>query len=234
MVLMKFPGGLLAISLVCLTIIPLNAHPQPVETDATIPYGPANPGWVIAYRFLEEEYHRHNHGMQSHAERAGCLDAAFQAALMIAEDPWASRPFIHADEPFLLLVAQAAAESGGNPRAVSPNGRDMGWGQINVSMLQALKVDDPFDVRENAAGQARHMRALLANLERKWGMTKTHEEIICLGLAAYNASSRAVKDGRLPGNRTTRAYVQRVMRYYERLRSDLYVPRMVQIRLPVG
>ncbi|NLG83280.1 MAG: lytic transglycosylase domain-containing protein [Firmicutes bacterium] len=63
-------------------------------------------------------------------------------------------------------------------------------------MLATLKVKDPFDVAENAAGQARHLRALLANLRQRWAKEKSPEEIIRLALVAYNASSRAVRDGR--------------------------------------
>lgn len=179
--------------------------------------------WLVAYKHIDR-LHRRAGIRQDPAERAACLSAVLRASAIIAADPRAAGLFREQEEIFLLLVAQAIVESGANPRAVSPQS-DLGWAQINRSMLSALGVSDPFDVAQNTAGQARHMRALLANLNRRWNGSRSAEEIVGLSLAAYNASSRAVKNGRIPPGRVT-AYVRRVMKTYALLRRELIVARM--------
>ncbi len=174
--------------------------------------------WTAADRGIEE-IHRQSGVIQAPAERAACLQAVMNASRIIATDPGTAALFAGREEIFLLLIAQGIAESGADPRAVSPQG-DLGWGQINFTMLAVLRVHDPFDVAENAAGQARHMRALLKNLGARWHATKSAEEIVRLALAAYNASSRAVRNGKVPPGGRVEAYVEKVMRIYTALRAE--------------
>lgn len=77
-----------------------------------------------------------------------------------------------------------------------------------------------------AAGQARHMRALLKNLGARWHATKSAEEIVRLALAAYNASSRAVRNGKVPPGGSVEAYVEKVMRIYAALRAEFVAAKM--------
>lgn len=175
------------------------------------------PAWEAAHRFLAA----HSPYLADPKERIRCLEAVLRASSIIAREASAAGLFAGREEIFLLLVAQGMAESHGNPRAVSPQG-DLGWAQINRSMLRVLGVEDPFDVAQNAAGQARHLRALLVNLRRRWGRERDSEEIIRLALAAYNASSRVVRDGRLPSDGPIAAYVRRVMENYDLLRRDAW------------
>ncbi|MGQ9778974.1 MAG: lytic transglycosylase domain-containing protein [Bacillota bacterium] len=181
----------------------------------TADYRDLSPAWQAAYRFLAAR----SPYLRRHEERLRCLAAVWAASSIIIQDPAAADLFAGREEVFLLLVAQGMAESNGNPKAISPQG-DLGWAQINRSMLRVLAVEDPFDVAENAAGQARHLRALLGNLGRRWKKEKSPAEIVRLALAAYNASSRAVQDGRVPAEGPVAAYVNRVMENYTFLKKE--------------
>jgi soluble lytic murein transglycosylase len=70
-------------------------------------------------------------------------------------------------------------------------------------------VNDAFDSIQNIRGGAKQLRRLL-NL---------YQGDLPLALAAYNAGVRRVKDHKVPRIRETRAYVRKVLRYYEVFRS---------------
>lgn len=173
--------------------------------------------FAAAYDYIAS-LHRRVGVRQEPEERLACLRAALKASAIVAGEPGAAALFNDREEIFLLLVAQAIAESCADPRAVSPQG-DLGWAQINHTMLAVLRVEDPFDVVQNTAGQARHMRALLMNHGKMWRGAKPEEEIVRLAVAAYNAGSRYVRSGDIPPGRV-RAYANRVMRIYNALREE--------------
>ena len=189
-----------------------------------------NPAWITADNFLTNIYQWHNEGRQSAEERTTCLHAAWEASRIVTADKNAARIFLDPAESFLLLVAQAAAESGGNPRAISKDGRDFGWAQINIRMLHILQVKDPFDVCQNAAGQARLMRDLLDNLITRWGEEKPRSELIRLALGAYNAGGRTVVNGHVPA--AARAYVARAYGYFQRLRDGMGLGKLALLEHP--
>ncbi|MEW5762278.1 MAG: lytic transglycosylase domain-containing protein [Bacillota bacterium] len=100
-----------------------------------------------------------------------------------------------------LVEAVARAESGLNPRAVSPAGA-LGLMQLIPGTARALGVADPFDPVQNVEAGARYLRQLL---DRFGGDLR-------LALAAYNAGPGTVERYRgVPPYAETRAYVEKVL-----------------------
>ena len=103
-----------------------------------------------------------------------------------------------------LVEAVMRAESGGNPRAVSPKGA-AGLMQLMPARAVALGVVDVFDPIENLVGGIRHLRDLL------W----RYQGNLSLALAAYNAGEGAVEAyGGVPPYPETRQYVRKVLALY--------------------
>jgi soluble lytic murein transglycosylase-like protein len=102
--------------------------------------------------------------------------------------------------PPALVHAVAKAESGYNPKAVSPKGA-IGLMQLMPGTAAELKAD-PNDPEQNADAGARYLRELLLKYD-----SSAHR-----ALAAYNAGPGAVdKYKGVPPYRETREYVDRVM-----------------------
>jgi hypothetical protein len=100
----------------------------------------------------------------------------------------------------VLLAALLEAESGFDPRAVSPAGAE-GIAQFMPSTAAGMGVRDPFDPGQAIPGAAR----LIASGIREFGS-------VPLALAAYNAGGGAVhRYGGIPPYPETRAYVARIM-----------------------
>jgi soluble lytic murein transglycosylase-like protein len=98
-----------------------------------------------------------------------------------------------------LLESLVRAESGGDPRAVSPKGA-MGLTQLMPATARELGVTNPFDPAQNIDGGARYLRAML---DRFGDLRRA--------LAAYNFGPERVERGeRWP--RETRNYVKTVLR----------------------
>lgn len=113
------------------------------------------------------------------------------------------------DVPFPLIKAVVKAESDFDPRAVSEKGAK-GLMQIMPSNFEALKIQDPFDPRENIMGGALHLRRLL---DRFNGSVR-------LALAAYNAGVESVERFKgIPPIPETEDYVRRVMEFYRMFRD---------------
>lgn len=99
-----------------------------------------------------------------------------------------------------LLRAVLQAESGGDPRTVSPKGA-IGLMQLMPATAKAMGVEDPFDPAQNLEGGARYLRFLL----------DTFGELE-LALAAYNAGPGAIRRyGGIPPYPETQHYVRRVL-----------------------
>jgi hypothetical protein len=99
-----------------------------------------------------------------------------------------------------LLAAQLMAESGFNPRAVSPAGA-LGIAQFMPGTAASYGLRDPFDPVAAIDAQAH----LMSDLLRQFGS-------VPLALAAYNAGSGAVGGCRcIPPYPETRAYVARIL-----------------------
>lgn len=103
--------------------------------------------------------------------------------------------------PEELAIAQIGAESGFNPRAVSPAGAQ-GIAQFMPGTARAVGLRNPFDPQASLEAYGRHMRTLYKNFGR-WD----------LALAAYNAGGGAVQKhgNRVPPYAETQAYVKKIL-----------------------
>ncbi len=100
----------------------------------------------------------------------------------------------------VLLERVVAAESGGDPTAVSAKGA-MGLMQLMPSTARELGVTNPFDPVENLVAGALYLRRQYDRFG-SWP----------LALAAYNAGPAAVEAaGGIPPYRETQAYVATVL-----------------------
>ncbi|MHB9130796.1 MAG: lytic transglycosylase domain-containing protein [Armatimonadota bacterium] len=100
-----------------------------------------------------------------------------------------------------LLHAIIQAESGFNPRAVSPRGA-LGLMQLMPDTASSLGVTDPFNAQQNIEAGARYFRQALDKFD---GDER-------LALAAYNAGPGAVQRYHgIPPYQETQRYVTRVM-----------------------
>ena len=103
-----------------------------------------------------------------------------------------------------LLFSVIAAESNFDPRAVSRKGAQ-GLMQLMPATARELNVSNAFDAAQNIDGGAQYLRAML----ERFGYD------LKLALAAYNAGPEKVEKHRgVPPITETRAYLERVMRYY--------------------
>lgn len=105
-----------------------------------------------------------------------------------------------------LLASVVHAESGGNPRAVSPAGA-RGLMQLMPVTAATLGVQNSFQPQQNVGGGSAYLDALLTHYSGN----------LALALAAYNAGPEAVdRYHGIPPYPETRAYVARVIHEFNR------------------
>jgi Transglycosylase SLT domain len=110
----------------------------------------------------------------------------------------------HLDPDFINSVIHA--ESGFNPRALSPKGAQ-GLMQLMPGTASKLGVSNAFDPRANVEGGTRYLSELL----------QRYNFDVIKALAAYNAGPQRVQQyGGVPPYNETRAYVARIVREYNR------------------
>jgi hypothetical protein len=106
--------------------------------------------------------------------------------------------------PVKLVSAVIRAESGFNPRAVSPKGAQ-GLMQLMPKTASMLGVRNSFDPGQNIDGGVRHLRAMIDRFPHS----------LTLAIAAYNAGERPVAQyGAIPPYPETQDYVAKVLRFY--------------------
>lgn len=111
-----------------------------------------------------------------------------------------------------LLHAVVAVESGFNPKAKSPKGAT-GLMQLMPDTAKRYGVKNLLNPADNVRAGARYLRDLLAMFS----------DDVELAVAAYNAGEGAViKAGHaIPNYPETRAYVPRVLQFYEKYRARI-------------
>jgi soluble lytic murein transglycosylase-like protein len=126
----------------------------------------------------------------------------FAAAVQTAAQETALEP--------ALIHAVIAAESGHNPKAISPRGAQ-GLMQLMPTTSRRFGLIDPYDPVQNIRVGAVYLRELKDMFKGD----------LNLALAAYNAGPAAVLryGSRIPPFEETRRYVPRVMRLYRQLSS---------------
>jgi soluble lytic murein transglycosylase-like protein len=108
-----------------------------------------------------------------------------------------------------LVKAIIVAESNCNSSAVSRKGAQ-GLMQLMPSTAKTLKVERPFDPRENIIGGVKYIKGLMAS----YGDLR-------LALAAYNAGPGTVqKYAGIPPYRETIKYVKKVIAQYKKFKKD--------------
>ena len=111
------------------------------------------------------------------------------------------------DAHFIRAIIKA--ESGFDHKATSSKGAQ-GLMQLMPGTANDMAVEDPFDPEENIFGGARYFSLLLKRFK--------NDKI--LALAAYNAGPEAVESYKgVPPFSETKAFVKRVMDYYETYNS---------------
>ncbi|MBN2124257.1 MAG: lytic transglycosylase domain-containing protein [Deltaproteobacteria bacterium] len=108
-----------------------------------------------------------------------------------------------------LVKALIKAESGYDPKAISPRGA-VGLMQLMPSLAASLGVKDAFDPAHNVHGGVKHLSDLLEHFDGS----------VCLALAAYHAGVNRVK-GRPQLPRSTERYVERVLQYYHHYKTGM-------------
>jgi len=131
---------------------------------------------------------------------------AAQAATPEDVDRWVSSASgQHRVDPDLIRSV-IKAESGFNPRAVSPKGAQ-GLMQLMPQTANQLGVKDAFAPGENIEGGTRYLRDLLV----------LYHNDMAKALAAYNAGpQRVAQYNGVPPYRETHAYVARVIKDFNR------------------
>jgi Transglycosylase SLT domain len=105
-----------------------------------------------------------------------------------------------------FIASVIAAESAGNPHAVSPKG-SQGLMQLMPGTADRLGVKDSFDPQANVDGGVRYLRQLL----------ELYHYDVAKALAAYNAGPKRVDQYKgVPPYRETHAYVARIIKDYNR------------------
>lgn len=183
--------------------VPVTGGAPPATGAATV--GGDGPGTPVAVAAASS-----NRGSRAGGAPPGGFAGDWAAGLPAAGRPWASaieRAALREGLDPALLASLVWAESGFRPEVRSHAGA-IGLAQLMPGTAAGLGVD-PHDPEQNLAGGARYLKQQL----ERFGSPE-------LALAAYNAGpNRVARSGGIPNIAETRAYVPRVMGYYDQIRG---------------
>ena len=110
-----------------------------------------------------------------------------------------------------FAAAVIARESSFNRKAVSKTGAK-GLGQIKDFNHKALKIQDPFDIKQNVNGTISYLKKMI-------GRWRSNSKKVNLALASYYKGPNAIRrlNGQLD-DETTR-YVNDILAYYQEIKS---------------
>jgi soluble lytic murein transglycosylase-like protein len=108
-----------------------------------------------------------------------------------------------------FTAALIARESGFNKQAISSSGAK-GLGQIKDMNFPSLKIQNPYDIRENVSGTTQYIKTLL-------GYWKNQTAKVSLCLASYLKGPNAVKSDQGILDDKTSAYVHDILEVYEKI-----------------
>ena len=167
--------------------------------------------WADIYRYVDKDGVWHFTNIKSDKRYRIFIKSSRKNSVEFIEEysdiiRQASKRF-EIDPHFIRAIIKA--ESGFDHNATSSKGAQ-GLMQLMPGTANDMAVEDPFDPEENIFGGARYFSLLLKRFE--------NDKI--LALAAYNAGPEAVESYKgVPPFPETKAFVKRVMGYYETYNS---------------
>ena len=172
----------------------------------------STPLWADIYRYVDKNGVLHFTNVKTDRRYTIFIRSARQTSAEYIKEyrgiiKQASKRF-GIDAHFIRAIIKA--ESGFDHKATSSKGAQ-GLMQLMPGTADDMAVEDPFDPEENIFGGARYFSLLLKRFN--------NDKI--LALAAYNAGPEAVEIHKgVPPFPETKAFVKRVMDYYETYNSS--------------
>jgi hypothetical protein len=225
-------GAMVVFLAICWSLTP-KPHPPPAAVEAVAEVIPEPEPDPIeqTLEFYSLGHLVIHHPRQSEETNARIVEGLREGAKILTADETVMKYLEYDCNAVILLHAQGHAESECYPKAVSPDGWDRGWSQINckpfwspkfrrmVTMAEVLEVKDVFDPRDSIPGQARFMKGLIRLMDKHYGAVKGRDEIVSLALAAYTCGpARTVKAGKVPDVGRTTGHVAKIMAEYTKHR----------------
>ena len=110
-----------------------------------------------------------------------------------------------------FAAAVIARESAFNKEAISVTGAK-GLGQIKDFNFKSLKIQDPYDIKQNVKGTTKYLKKMLG----KW---KDDSNNVSLALASYYKGYTNVKKAEGQLDTKTKGYVNDILKYYDDLKK---------------
>ena len=112
-----------------------------------------------------------------------------------------------------LIAALISKESSFNKHAVSKTGAK-GLGQIKSFNFNDLKIQNPFNIRQNVRGTSRYLKSLF----QRWS---GEDNSATLALASYYKGPNAVAGMKDNLDQDARKYAKSVLKQYEKIKKNI-------------